>query len=187
MTNSYDDADYYDCGDPEEFSHETPEEALTAYFNTIGDPKATGAQVEADIRAHTPVEVKAFKRRTVDNSWLSAVAEMDLFEKFSEAWCSEFGDPDNDMIEEDAKIFAQTIAPILRLFVEARLDVWACEQVAVRIYTADECVAMMREENPGWFEGPSKPRCICGCGNPPINNCQCSCHALPACLMADGI
>lgn len=178
MTNPFDDADYYDCGDPEEFSHDTPEEALTDYFDNVGDP--TAAQCEADIRAHSPIEVKAFKRRVVGDDWLLAVAEQDLAEKFYEAWHAEFGDPDGSISDEDSKMFARAIAPILRLFIDARLEVWACEQVAMRSYTANECVAMMRKENPGWFEGQ------CGChGAPPQNECKCLCHALPPCLMGD--
>lgn len=146
MTDRFDDADYYDCRDSEEFTHDTPEGALTEYFDS--------AQCEAEIRAYCPIEVKAFKRCVVGDDWLNGIAKQDLAEKFGEAWYQDFGDPNDDGLDdEDVKAFARAIAPILRLFSDARLKVWACEQVALRSYSADECVAMMRKENPQWFTG----------------------------------
>jgi hypothetical protein len=178
----YDKADYYDCCDSEEFAHETPEEALTYYFDNVAvDPKATGAQCEAEIRKHSPVEMRAFKRCVMTDIWIADVAA-ELAERFSETWEEEYGNPDDEIVsDKEREELTTALAPILRLFADARMTAWACVQIATRTYTADECVAIMRVENPHWFE----ERCDCH-GKPPQNKCKCSCHALPACLMGDG-
>lgn len=67
-----------------------------------------------------------------------------------------FGDPDgdNDGLDRAAEKDA------LPLFVEAvkklysHATVWACKQVGSREYSTEEVEAMMREENPEWFDEP---------------------------------
>ena len=156
MKDPFDAAEYYDCCDSEEYVHKTPGKALTEFFGPWSGP---GEDMKKIIRKCCPIEVKAHKRRTVDDGWIVGVAH-GLAESFAEKWNDEdgYGDPyDDDIPNEDLGQLACAITPVVKSFIAARLEVWACEQVAVRSYTADEALEMMREENPHWFGARREP------------------------------
>lgn len=81
-------------------------------------------------------------------------AEPDRYDAaFSERIDDEYADPDgNPCLSDgvDAELRA-ALLPVLRTAV-TRATIWACEEVGRRSYSAEEVAAMMRDENPDWFE-----------------------------------
>ena len=75
---------------------------------------------------------------------------LDLAERVNDQWCEEYGDPDGDHEIDEAALAAELL-PALTAAV-ARTTVWSCSQVAERTYSAEEVLAMMREDHPSWFK-----------------------------------
>ena len=146
--NAFDNAKFYDCRDPETLTYESPEEAVERFLDYWLNP---GCDVEAVIREKcTPLTVDAYNPKEISDdqreAWVLGI-EAYLEEQFGE----EFGDPDGAPYLDHAKDHRLALRAWVYEVIAGE-HVWACEKVAERTYTADEVVAMMREERPDWFE-----------------------------------
>src|SRR5580658_9729702 len=142
----FDQADFFDCTDAEELTHETPEEAIADYLDVFA---AADGDMTKIIHMHTPLVVRALSRKTLEPSFSDQVARWAL-EGALEQYDEEFGSGERSLIEmsdPEAVTAKEEIARALqKLFKSA--DVWQCDEVAVREYEAAEVEAMMRDEHP---------------------------------------
>ena len=147
---AFDGALYYDCNDSDVLEHESVEACLDEYFDSH---MTREGNAEAQIRALCPITVNAFMRKEVDDSWLSWICDA-LAERVSETFDEEYGNPDGGSEWESDTVagLAKKFKPIVAEFVAGNVTSWQCKQVASRTYDEDQAVAMMRQENPHWFE-----------------------------------
>jgi hypothetical protein len=142
------DADYYDCSDPEELSHDTPEEAITYYLDGFATHKMTAEEALKEIRRE--VTVTCYRRRKVTEAEIEHWAS-NLLESLGESFSDEHGNPNDDhpcdpFPEGAEKIMHDAVKAILE-----KAKVWSCEDVGEVTLTPDQVEQMMREENPHWF------------------------------------
>lgn len=140
---------FWDCQEPERLSHESVEEALEYYFDSIPD----GPILDV-IAQHSPVAVKGYARDAVHPAEASSAAERAL-ERFEEDIADEYGDPDGrvtDLLDAEHR---KTLLAALTAAFEAALshvNVWRCSVVERRVLSAAEVEAILRERAPEWFE-----------------------------------
>lgn len=149
MDDQFDSAEFYDACDSEVYTATTPEEAVEAWLDFWMEP---GCDVAALIREHAPCEVIAYRREVVSDEWIRSEAEW-LFDRVSERFEEDFGNPDADPCHADADLDAcmpAMMAAVRQLVTRGK--VWRCERVATRVLNAEQIEAMMREYNPEWFE-----------------------------------
>jgi hypothetical protein len=150
---AFDTATYYDCVDSEEYSHETPEDAVEAYLDGFMTPNCDAEKTIRETLAGVGSEhltVKAYNRSEVPPKWVDAVA-CQLVACANDAWREEYGDPDGDGFDAQAtKYLGEEFARALQ-WVIAQEQVWACSKCGERRYTVEEVLALMRTHNPGWF------------------------------------
>lgn len=142
--------DFFDCRDSEVLSHETVEEAIEEYLDGFMTRDCDVAKLIAE---HTPLEVRGFDRKPLDHGFADQSAGW-LLESALEQFEEEYGGGDYPLIEEtdQAAVAAkEQIAAALRIL-HASVSVWQCEENAKREYSTEEVEAMMRENNPDWFE-----------------------------------
>lgn len=124
-TSDFDTADFYDCRDNEQLTHETPAEAIEDFLDHNAEP---GCDYAALIREHAPVTVKAHRRAVVRESFIDAQAR-DCAERAAEAFSDEFGNPDGDDDGMDADAFKDALPlfrqAVVQLYEHA--NVWTCE------------------------------------------------------------
>ena len=147
---NYDNADFYDCRDSEEYTHESPEEALEELIDIYLSPKC---DVEAEIRKLGPIKVSGYTRVTLAETWAVGMSES-LAEQVAENFSEEHGDPNGDddgLSKEVLAKAAQDFEPVVRELI-AHATVWFCDDCGERTYSVEEILAMMREHRPGWFE-----------------------------------
>jgi len=148
---AFDTATYYDCVDSEEYSHETPEDAIEAYLDGFMTPNCDAEKtIRETLAGSEHLTVKAYNRDEAQPKWADAVARQ-LVERANDAWTEEYGDPDGDGFGAQAtRYLGEEFAKALR-WVIAREQVWACTKCDERRYTVDEVLALMRTHSPGWF------------------------------------
>lgn len=142
----YDTAKWYDVFDSETLEHETPGEALDEYFDSWME---RDCDVEAVIRERAPVTVRAYVPETLPGDYAEAIA-MQVAGDHDE----EHGNPNGGGMSAVADTDWQRYVEAMRAAVAVLLEimpVYICKEVGKREYSADECVAMMREERPDWF------------------------------------
>lgn len=124
----FDAATFYSLDpDAETLSHETASDALAEH---------------APVRC--PATVYAWRRIPgPDAAWVSATTAM-LVERLIELWDDEFGGPDDSDVPDGCETM---VHGAVRRMVDAT-EVWRCERVAERTYTADEVRAMGIEVEP---------------------------------------
>lgn len=150
----FDGAAFYDARESERLTHTEVEDAVSeacemAVAGRFADGKwGTGAEVEAEIRRACPMTIEAFRRKEVTDAWVQRAAAR-AAEVVQESFAEEFGDPEGD--GDALAPLAGLLAPAVRTAVTG-VEVWACEVVAARSFSADEVVEMMRKWNPDWFD-----------------------------------
>jgi len=151
MTETYETADYYDCCDDEEYTHQTPEEAIEGYLDGFLHPKEepTGTIVKL-----CPITVTAYAREAVMPDWITRLAE-DLVERADEEWICEYGNPDSEGLDPEAKEYLKEEFKRALNVVIAQCTVWSCFKCGSKEYTEEEVLKMMKEHNPHWFDGES--------------------------------
>ena len=141
-------ATYYAVGDPEELSHESPEEALEAWFDYHAEPGMTirGVLTEA-FRERETVTVKAYDWKEVTDAdadhYVQRIAE-DLVEWVDE----EYGDPngDIDICSDAARArLEDELRPVVARWMREDMNVWQCYERASRDYTFDEVLETLTE------------------------------------------
>jgi hypothetical protein len=149
--SDYDNAELYDCRDPENLRHETVEDAIEELVDTWLD---LDADVSAVIADRGEITVTAYNRRSVPDSEITALAER-VVEDFAECIGDEYGNPDGDAFDEFGAgmldVLTCKIAVLLREAVSGA-RIWSCEEVGSRTYSAAKVEEMMRAWRPDWFE-----------------------------------
>jgi len=139
----FDSATYYDaCDDGENLTYDSVEEALQQRLDDCGEP---GETLRETIQREAPITVDAYVRAVVTDDWITQQAER-MAERLEEAWHDEFGNPDSGFDypragDETRALLEQAV----RKYVEST-QVWACERVASREFTAAQLEEMFAEE-----------------------------------------
>lgn len=137
--------------DDEVLNFITPVEALEDFVGQF-QGQGRSADTAAIIAKHAPVEVRAYNPMPVPNQdrdrWASYLLEHlhDLLEE-------SYGDPDGNVesIDPDDHDLLRRFRGLID-HVLAHADIWQCECVGKREYSAAEIEAMLREHRPDWFE-----------------------------------
>jgi hypothetical protein len=137
--NTFDTATYYDTGDGDDLSHETPEDAIEALLDEARDIDEPFSDVIARL---APVTVHAYNRMPVSDKQRKMIAEHALEDMREEL--SEYGEPGGnhiiELVDEPLAIMRKAIDEIL----DEHATIWACEEVASRVYRADEIKEILR-------------------------------------------
>ena len=141
-------ATFYDTLDNDTLDHETLSECIEDHLDFYAE---IGESLAATIKRVCPITVKAFNRMEVDEAWITRLAGC-LMERVAEDFSEEYGDPNGETKFTDAEIARQIekLMPWLRETLSLA-TVWGCEEVARRIYSAEEVEAIMREWCPEEF------------------------------------
>lgn len=149
--HDYDAADFYDASDnAENLHHESEIEAIEDHLDGWVFP---GCDMRDIIAKHGACTVVAWARRTIPDREIESHADH-LAESFAERLDDEYGDPDGVYpCLPDARLetLKAALVPVLRAALTPQC-IWACEEVGRREFDAEEVEAMMRKENPDWFE-----------------------------------
>lgn len=145
----FDDCDYYDASEnPEQLTNGSPEEAIEDVLDGEFYP---ACDAEAEIRKYGEIEVVGYVRKAVDPKTAKLWAER-FADLMNEWWPEEeYGNPEDDADGPGNAQFIEEVLPVIQAALD-RTEVWQCESVAKRTYSVDDVLAMMREENPDWFE-----------------------------------
>jgi hypothetical protein len=149
--SDYDNAELYDCRDPENLRHETVEDAIEEMVELWLDP---GSDVAAVIAERGEITVTAYNRRSVPDSEITALAER-VVEDFAECIGDEYGNPDGDPFDEFAAGVLDTLTGKVAVLLREAANgarIWSCEEVGSRTYSAAKVEEMMRKWRPDWFE-----------------------------------
>lgn len=148
---SFETAKFYTCDPTEEgYESETPAEAIEAFLERWQEP---GVDTEAMIRERGPITVYAYHPESVSVDWMDNVADS-MFEKLEEEFNDFFGNPngDHDAVREiDKTRLLGEVQGIVADYCTVA-EVWSCEKVGERDYSADEVLVLMRSFRPDWFE-----------------------------------
>lgn len=147
---TYENATYYDCFDSEDYTHETPDEAIEYLLDAEMTPNCDAEKV---IRDQGSIEVKAYNRDKVTPGWIDRLA-CRLAELAEEEWSDEYGSPDGDGFKEGAighlvERFSDTLTEVI-----PQQQVWRCSECDSYTYSVEEVLALMRDHRPDWFEEP---------------------------------
>jgi hypothetical protein len=141
----FDAADYYDCSpDSELLAHGSPEGALENFLDGLWEK---GKGCREILEGHGPIEVFAFKRKTVDRRFAELVVDswMDDFDEMH--WCEEYGNfEDVSDPFKDEKALRAELTTVLQKHLDTA-TVWQCEQVASATFSVEEIAALV----PDWF------------------------------------
>lgn len=144
---SYDDAEYYDCRDSEEYTCDSPGEAIAEWLECFIEP---GCDVVKLIAARAPIKVSAYKRDTLPENWYASQASSAV-ESVLESFHDEFGNPnDDDFPASRIKNAEEQTEAVLRMLLQDAV-VWSCEKCGERTYSVAEVEALMRDWRPDWF------------------------------------
>lgn len=151
-TDTYDTATYYAVRDPDELTWHEEWEAISDALDVYLEP---GVDVEAVIRKlfHDGITVTGYIRGTISDAWFTRAAKRCaelLGELFDEDEL--LGNPDDRALTDaKEKAVADALLPVIREQVTKHMTPWHCNKCGARTYTADELIAMARENEPDWF------------------------------------
>lgn len=142
-------ADYYDCLESEELTHESPEEAVEYWLDNLAEK---GVDILTCIRQNSPCVVAAYNQEKITEKDLSYLTDQ-LLEKADEYWLENYAGPDVDEgFSKKALSEAKTlILPILKTLFASQ-PVWNCVAIGEVSLDATQIEAMMRRYNPHWFD-----------------------------------
>ena len=140
--------EWYSCTDPESLTCTDPWEAIEQYLDAVLDPKMTVAEVEAEIAK--PLTVTAYVPVGVTDdeiqNWAGSLLDT-LVERFDEEHGDQVdGDP-TDPGSGAPSIMLEAVTKIVK-----GMHCWSCKESGHIDLTADQVLALAREENPDWFE-----------------------------------
>lgn len=140
---SFKSADFFDCGEPEQLSHDCVEDALEYYFDSFG---SLGCDMRAIITEHCPISVTAFHRKRVDTgSFQLGIAQRveTLVDNLNEDFAEEFCDPDDDSTGIDEDAIGRIRDLVLKEF--AALSVWQCEPTESVEFSAEQVCELLKD------------------------------------------
>jgi hypothetical protein len=147
---AFENAKYYDCKESETLIHETPDEAILDLVEGC-----TGPGLLEHIKSICPIDIAAYNPRVIDGAMVQDCAErameaaVESLSNYEEYWDPD-GDADCGLSKEEIEKATAAIMPALtELF--AKTDVWGCEIVAHREYSAEEVEELIRKDNSDWF------------------------------------
>ena len=142
---------YYDCRESDRLEYTSPEEAIVELFDVCYDWE--GDLTDEEVAKHCPVTVLGHAPAVINSNYVYSCAETAV-DRFEESLCEDFGDPDGD-----SDVLSYTVKQNLRekifdMFSEAAktMTPWLCETVEKQVYTAEEICAILRREQPEWFD-----------------------------------
>ena len=149
MTDAFDGADYYDCCDSQLLRHDSPSEAIEDMLDMWATPDC---DMVALIEEHAPITVTAYHRSEItDAEWTAFAlnAAAGILDSINE----EYGDPDGGHeLRETEESLGAALEPALRAWCKEHYQPWRCNPSGERVYEAAEVEALMRADNPHWFE-----------------------------------
>jgi hypothetical protein len=139
-TDPFDSATYCAVGDSENLTHDSVTDAIQQHLDDCGE---LGETLRETIQREAPITVDAYERMTVSEGWITRESER-MEEGLVEAWFDEFGNPESFTyaVSDDVRALLQHA---VRKHVEST-QVWACEKVASRTFSATEIEEMFAEE-----------------------------------------
>lgn len=137
---------FYDCRDSEQLSHESPEDAILEYIDTLAEPSKP---VEDTIRELGSITVTAYRRVKVGDDWIEMQARR-LAERLGEEFSERFGDPDGDDCDEQIAESWRDFVPAVRAAI-GKARVWSCEPCGKHVYSVNEVLELARRMCPEWF------------------------------------
>lgn len=139
----FDTAKFYDCGDPEELSHESAEEAITSHFEVTWESVEETQEQQAE--RICPLTVNAFVPKAMDPAWLDSAVDR-MLEGFIENFEEEYGGPDGDCPPWDIETGKAYQTALLRMMTKftKKSVVWQCDQVGEREFSAEECLEIIK-------------------------------------------
>ena len=150
MSEAFDKAEFYNANDSDTLTHESPEEAILEYLDTMHDPR-DGKTAEQQIIDLCPIEVVAYVREEIADEFVAWLLER-LADQVEKSWAEDYGNTEeHDELPVDAKkAFAEAIRPHVAALMASK-PVYRCKQIAERDYTKEEVLALAKEEWPEEF------------------------------------
>lgn len=146
--NTFEGATYYAVGDPEELSHESPEEALEEWFDYHAETGKTIRETLTEVlKDGGTVTVVAYDRKEITDKDVEHYIPRTV-EDLEEWVGEEYGDPngDVDLCTPEAKARLEgDLRKVIGRWMKEDLNVWQCEVRASRTYTFDEVLATLTE------------------------------------------
>lgn len=141
--NAFDDADYFDCGDPEELIHESLEEALERFIDDAWEPGSVMGELLDKL---CPLKVTGYARKKVAPRFGEAAIDTMLDDFDENYWCEEYGNPtDGDYPPWSASELISLKAALYKVMGAALLKArpWQCEEVGTREFSKAELMALI--------------------------------------------
>jgi len=147
-------ADYWDCDEStDSLSHDDPQSALEEHLDGWLMPHDSRG-IEAQIWEIGPVKIWPWHRQSIDAKEVERLTKH-LLEEADEWLCENtiLADPEGgDLLSKQTRekhqpAMAATVAALC-----ADASVWHCERGEAITLTADEVIALLREQCPEWFE-----------------------------------
>lgn len=144
---------YYDCMDSERLKYTSPEEAIVELFVFEYGIDFEGTLTDEEVAKHCPVTVLGHAPAVINYNYVYSCAE-GAVERFEESLSEDYGDPEGGyrILTDNAR--QDLTERLFGLFSDAVKTVtsWSCDVVEKRVYTAEEICAILRREQPEWFD-----------------------------------
>lgn len=147
-------ATYYTCDDSvEELSHETWAEAITEHLDAWHDPCTHNSPIDTIIAGCSPLKVYAYARDVVEPRFGEHAVDS-MMETLDDDWHDNYGDLDGDscVFSPDKKKDITEKFYVLMRECLADATSWRCAVFAEMEFDAEELTALMKKENPHWWE-----------------------------------
>lgn len=142
MSDAFDDAKYYTCGDAEELTHECWAEAIA---ELLDDCHEAGESEAATAARLAPFVVEAYSPVEAPDEEFSEAMALRASEMICEELIDDYGSPERDGgLDDDA--LGDLRRGIANLIAAAIYDYvpWRCKKVGSRTFTLEELIAEYR-------------------------------------------
>lgn len=142
---------YYDCRESDRLEYTSPEEAIVELFDVCYEWE--GDLTDEEVAKHCPVTVRGHAPATIDSNYVYSCAESAV-ERFEESLSEDYGDPDGDYRILTDSVRQDLTERMFGILNDAAKTVtpWLCDTVEKKVYTAEEVCAILRSEQPEWFD-----------------------------------
>jgi len=140
MNDKVDGAKFYACDDPEILTHTCVEEAIEEWLDVQWEPDQSSAEILDRI---CPIEVIAYDEMGKREASIKGRGES-VMEDLEEHLMEDYGNPDGDFDFWAPEQRQELIAQLDDVFKRAldKADVWQCESVGMRQFTAMQVLEM---------------------------------------------
>lgn len=143
-------APFYECGDPDELSYESPEEAVIGYLD---NGWSNDRSIRDQIAAEGTITVTAYRHIGVEERFYRETA-VDIAERMRRLFDDDYGGTEPNQTSEGAldRKRPEIEAFVRKLF--ADIKPWRCDAAGSVELDADEVLALVADHEPGWLEVP---------------------------------